>query len=130
MQSIQVLDKYKIASFNLKNNKTDEGTIENITLDGTRYGIYNFDDYEYELRLEFLTEKELDGIKTEFNYNITNNLKPTFPVIYLKQFDFILNGPKVADVNFIIKKKDLKQSNSKLPKMYNLNIKFTHRVVF
>lgn len=129
MQSIQVLDNYKIASFNLKDNKTDEGTIETITLDGTRYGIYNFEDYEYELKLEYLTEAELEGIKTEFNYNITNNLKPTFPVLYLKQFDFILNGPKIADVNFIIEKKNFKQKNSKLPKLYNLNIIFTQRVV-
>lgn len=129
MQSIQSLDNYKIASFNLKSNKTDEGTIENITLDGTRYGIYNFEDYEYELRLEFLTETELEGIKTEFDYNINHNLKPTFPVVYLKQFDFILNGPKVADVNFIIEKKNFKQRNSKLPKFFNLSIIFTQRVV-
>ena len=129
MNSIITLEDYKIASFNLKSSKADDGTIENTTLDGTRYGIYNFIDNEHELKLEYLTSAELEGIKTEYLMHIKNNTNPSFAITYLEKFDFIQAGDIASNVAFMITAKGYKAKQNKLPKMYDLTIKLTQRVV-
>lgn len=129
INSIISLEDWKIASFDLKSKKTDDGAIEETTLDGTRYGIYNFIDYENELKLEYLTKEELKGIETEFNMNLKNNSKVSLPSSWFEKFDFIQHGADLANVSFMISAKGYKDKQNKLPKMFDLTLKLTQRVV-
>lgn len=128
MDAIIQLEDYKIASMILKSTKTDEGTIENITLDGSRYGIYSFIDQEHEIKLEYLTKQELNTIEEEYANLIQNNLKMSFPITWLSKFDFITHTLN-QNVNFIIKSSGLKSKAMNLPGYFTTTIKMIERVM-
>lgn len=128
MNAIIQLEDYKIASIILKNTKTDEGTIENITLDGSRYGIYTFVDREHEIKIEYLTKQELNLIEEEYNNLIQNNLKMSFPITWLSKFDFLTHELS-QNLEFIIKADGVKSKAMNLPGYFTTTIKATERVM-
>lgn len=130
MDKIILLDDFKISSFDLKTVKTDKGTIENTTLDGTRYGIYNYIDYQHELKLEYLTSDELEDIETEFNTYLLANTQVSFSTSWLEKFDFIQHGTRLSNISFMISAKGYKsKQNTQIPGYYDLTLKLTQRVV-